>query len=63
MLFSDTPFGKLPMLEIDSKQYAQSNAISRYFGHKFGLAGESLEDALEIDQNVDLLTDLRISKC
>nr|AYM01176.1 glutathione-S-transferase sigma class [Spodoptera littoralis] len=54
-----TPFGQMPLLEFDGKQYAQSLSIARYLGKKYGLAGESLEDALEIDQNVDLINDLR----
>ncbi|XP_052743546.1 glutathione S-transferase 2-like [Bicyclus anynana] len=53
------PFGQMPVLEIDGKKYGQSMAIARYLGHKHGLAGDSLEEALEIDQNADLLTDLR----
>ncbi|CAH0694779.1 unnamed protein product [Spodoptera exigua] len=54
-----TPFGQMPMLEFDGKTYAQSLSIARYLGKKYGLAGDSLEDALEIDQNVDLINDLR----
>ncbi|KAJ8715264.1 hypothetical protein PYW08_005245 [Mythimna loreyi] len=52
-------FGKIPILEIDGKQYAQSLAISRYLGRKYGLVGDTPEDALEIDQNVDLVNDIR----
>ncbi|KAJ8715260.1 hypothetical protein PYW08_005241 [Mythimna loreyi] len=55
-----TLYGQVPVLEIDGKQYAQSLAISRYLGRKYGLVGDTPEDALEIDQNVDLLNDLRI---
>ncbi|KAJ8712540.1 hypothetical protein PYW07_005382 [Mythimna separata] len=52
-------FGQIPILEIDGKQYAQSLAIARYLGRKYGLVGGTPEDALEIDQNVDLVNDLR----
>ncbi|CAH0694777.1 unnamed protein product [Spodoptera exigua] len=55
----NTPFGQMPLLEFDGKTYAQSMSIARYLGNKYGLAGDSLEDALEIDQNVDLINDLR----
>ncbi|CAK1587227.1 unnamed protein product [Parnassius mnemosyne] len=54
-----TPFGQMPILEIDGKQYAQSNAICRYLGHKYGLAGSNIEEDLIIDQNVDFLHDIR----
>ncbi|CAH2246219.1 jg3690 [Pararge aegeria aegeria] len=53
------PFGQMPVLEIEGKKYAQSIAIARYLGHKHHLAGDCLEEALEIDQNVDYLNDLR----
>ncbi|KAJ8715261.1 hypothetical protein PYW08_005242 [Mythimna loreyi] len=53
-----TPFGQAPVIEIDGKMYAQSLAISRYLGRKYRLVGDTPEDALEIDQNVDLLIDL-----
>ncbi|XP_026318447.1 glutathione S-transferase 2-like [Hyposmocoma kahamanoa] len=54
-----TPFGQMPVLEIDGKKYAQSLAISRYLGRKYGLAGDTMEEDLEIDQNVDFLYDIR----
>ncbi|XP_038222288.1 glutathione S-transferase 2-like [Zerene cesonia] len=54
-----TPFGQLPVLEIDGKQYAQSIAIGRYLGRKYGLAGDDAEQDFEIDQNVDFVNDLR----
>ncbi|CAG4982233.1 unnamed protein product [Colias eurytheme] len=53
------PFGQLPVLEIDGKQYAQSLAIGRYLGRKYGLVGDNLEQDFEIDQNVDFLYDIR----
>lgn len=52
----------MPVLEIDGKQYAQSVAISRYLGRKYRLAGDNEEEAFEIDQNVDFLNDIRLSK-
>ncbi|XP_072945118.1 uncharacterized protein [Epargyreus clarus] len=53
-----TPFGQVPILEIDGKKYAQSLAICRYLGRKFGLAGDSMEDEMEIDQNMDFFKEI-----
>ncbi|CAH2044173.1 unnamed protein product, partial [Iphiclides podalirius] len=55
-----TPFGQLPVLEIDGKQYAQCVAICRYLGRKYGLAGADIEEDLVIDQNMDFYTDIRL---
>jgi glutathione S-transferase len=57
-----TPFGQLPMMEIDGKKYAQSFAIARYLGHKYGLAGADPEEDFEIDQNMDFINDIRFGK-
>ncbi|CAG4982226.1 unnamed protein product [Colias eurytheme] len=54
-----TPFGAMPVLEIDGKQYAQSLAIGRYLGRKYGLVGDDAEQDFEIDQNVDFVNDIR----
>ncbi|CAB3230553.1 unnamed protein product [Arctia plantaginis] len=54
----DTLFGSVPVLFIDGKQYAQSLAISRYLGKKYGLVGANDEENLEIDQNVDFVRDI-----
>ncbi|XP_026318450.1 glutathione S-transferase 2-like [Hyposmocoma kahamanoa] len=54
-----TPFGQMPVLEIDGKKYAQSFAIARYLGRKYGLTGDNIEEDFEIDQNVDFVNDLR----
>ncbi|CAH2093199.1 unnamed protein product [Euphydryas editha] len=53
------PFGQMPVLEIDGKQYAQSVAIARYLGKKFKINGENIEEEFEIDQNVDYLNSIR----
>nr|ADC32118.1 glutathione S-transferase sigma [Antheraea pernyi] len=54
-----TLFGQMPVLEIDGKQYAQSTAICRYLGRKYGLNGADLEEDFEIDQNVEFFNDIR----
>jgi hypothetical protein len=59
---SATPFGQLPVLEIDGKKYAQSFAISRYLGRKYGLSGANIEEDFEIDMNLDFVNDIRASK-
>ncbi|CAK1555833.1 unnamed protein product [Leptosia nina] len=56
---SSTPFGQLPILVINGKVYSQSNAMARYLGRKYGLAGGSVEEEFEIDQNVDFFTEFR----
>ncbi|XP_046969313.1 glutathione S-transferase 2-like [Vanessa cardui] len=54
-----TPFGQMPVLEIDGKKYAQSMAIARYLGRKFGLSGDDIEMDFEIDQNIEFVNDIR----
>ncbi|KAG6447464.1 hypothetical protein O3G_MSEX004993 [Manduca sexta] len=58
---SETPFGQLPMLVIDGKKYAQSSAIARYLGRKYGLAGKDIEEDFEIDQVMELFTEFRLA--
>ncbi|XP_046969310.1 glutathione S-transferase 2-like [Vanessa cardui] len=53
------PFGQMPVLEIDGQKYAQSTAIARYLGRKYGLAGKDIEEDLQIDQIVDFFNDIR----
>ncbi|CAG9767959.1 unnamed protein product [Ceutorhynchus assimilis] len=55
------PFGKVPVLEIDGKPVAQSNAIARYLAKKFGLAGKNEWEELQCDVLVDTLGDLQAS--
>ncbi|PZC81046.1 hypothetical protein B5X24_HaOG200242 [Helicoverpa armigera] len=54
-----TPFGQVPILEMDGKTYAQSYSIARFLGRKFGLGGDNIQEEFEIDQIVDLIDDLR----
>ncbi|XP_073979001.1 glutathione S-transferase-like [Rhodnius prolixus] len=54
-----TPFGKVPVLEVDGKLLHQSTAITRYFGREAGIAGKDNWEALQIDIAVDTVHDLR----
>ncbi|XP_030763259.1 glutathione S-transferase-like [Sitophilus oryzae] len=53
-----TPYGQVPILEIDGKPIAQSFAIARYLGKKFNLVGKNDLEDLECDSLVDTLEDL-----
>lgn len=57
--FTETPFGKLPILEIDGKVVTQSTAICRYYAKKSGIAGEDDWENLLIDATVGTIDDLR----
>ncbi|VVC88622.1 unnamed protein product [Leptidea sinapis] len=46
------PFGQMPVLEINGKKYAQTVAIARLLGRKYGLVGDDIEQDFEIDQNL-----------
>uniref|UniRef100_A0A6M2DQM2 glutathione transferase n=1 Tax=Xenopsylla cheopis TaxID=163159 RepID=A0A6M2DQM2_XENCH len=54
-----TPFGVMPVLEIDGKELHQSLALGRYLGKQFGLGGKNALEDLEIDAIVDTLNDFR----
>ena len=62
-LFAAFRFGKLPVLEYDGKTIAQSRAIARFLGRKYGLAGKTeIEDA-EADMIVDYIAETNDGKC
>lgn len=61
-MYIATPFGQVPVLEVDGKKVCQSTSISRYLAKKYGLAGKDDWEALEIDVAVDTIHDLRASK-
>nr|XP_012217369.1 PREDICTED: uncharacterized protein LOC105669156 [Linepithema humile] len=54
-----TPFGQVPVLEIDGKKVNQSFAICRYLAKQYKLAGKNDWEALEIDVTIDNINDLR----
>ncbi|KAK9302918.1 hypothetical protein QLX08_005191 [Tetragonisca angustula] len=54
-----TPYGQVPVLEVDGKKVAQSSAISRYLAKQCGLAGKDDWEALLIDATVDTIHDVR----
>ncbi|XP_043271486.1 glutathione S-transferase-like [Venturia canescens] len=54
------PYGMLPVLEIDGKPIAQSNAIARYLARKHGLAGENEWESMLCDALVDTVGDLKL---
>uniref|UniRef100_A0A8D8R3S9 glutathione transferase n=1 Tax=Cacopsylla melanoneura TaxID=428564 RepID=A0A8D8R3S9_9HEMI len=58
-LKSKTPFGKLPVLEVDGKPLHQSAAICRYLAKQCGLVGKNAEEDLNIDIAYDTFTDFR----
>merc|ERR1711976_905793 len=55
---SRTPYGQVPVLEIDGKMVCQSNSIARYLARTFNLAGSGLEEQLRADMIVDCMEDI-----
>ncbi|XP_076239033.1 glutathione S-transferase-like [Calliopsis andreniformis] len=53
------PYGMLPVLEIDGKPIAQSNAVARYLARKHNLTGRDEWEAMLCDVLVDTLGDLK----
>lgn len=56
------PYGMLPVLEINGKTIAQSNAVARYLARKYGLAGKDEWESMICDVLVDTLSDLKLGK-
>jgi glutathione S-transferase len=52
-----TPFGQLPILEVDGVKLCQSNTIARYLARKFNLAGKTELDQARADMIVDCFED------
>jgi len=53
-----TPFGQLPVLEVDGVRLCQSKAIARYLALKFGLAGKTEIEKARADMLVDCMDDI-----
>ena len=53
-----TPFGSVPVLEFEGKQYAQSNAILRYAGKLGGLYPSEPLAALEVDMQLEAIEEM-----
>ena len=53
------PFGTVPVLEVNGKTIAQSNAIARYLAKKYNLAGKNDWESLECDVLIDSLSDIK----
>jgi len=54
-----TPFGQIPILEVEGVKLCQSRAIARYLARQFGFAGETDLDRARADMIVDCLEDVR----
>jgi len=57
-LKSKMPFGQIPVLEVDGKVLSQSQAINRYLGRTFGMAGANDWESAQCDMLVDGVTDV-----
>lgn len=53
-----TPFGQVPVVEIDGEQITQCNALGRYFAKQAGLYPEDAYQALMCDEVMDLIEDV-----
>ena len=56
-----TPYGSLPVLEVDGKMLAGSNTIARYLAEEFGLAGSNAFENAEIDSVSGVMDDLMVN--
>ncbi|KAK2151386.1 hypothetical protein LSH36_365g04041 [Paralvinella palmiformis] len=54
-----TPFGQVPILEVDGRRLAQSNAICRFLADKFGFMGRNPIEKAAIDGCCETITEIR----
>nr|ABF67507.1 glutathione-S-transferase isoform 2 [Haliotis discus discus] len=52
-------FGRIPVLEVDGKQYGQSMAIASFLAKRFGFHGSTDVEVLEVDQVLGIVGDIR----
>ncbi|KAG8283973.1 hypothetical protein J6590_003664 [Homalodisca vitripennis] len=55
----NTPWGKIPVLEIDGQRVTQNIPIVRYLGKEAGLGGKDNWEDLRIDEIINVIDDLR----
>ncbi|RUS84491.1 hypothetical protein EGW08_007730 [Elysia chlorotica] len=53
----NTPFGQLPILEVDGQVIGQSTAINNFLAREFGLYGKTNMESCQVDQIGCLLED------
>jgi glutathione S-transferase len=58
ILFTETPFGQMPILHVDGKVLAQSMTIARYLAKQHGLAGQNDWEEALANMYVDCISDL-----
>ena len=56
-----TPYGSMPVLEVDGKMLAASHSIQRYLAEEFGLAGSSAWENAQLDSIIDVCFDLGLA--
>jgi glutathione S-transferase len=54
-----TPFGQLPVLEVNGKKLAQSRAVERYVAREYGLFGATVVEGALIDMTAEQVRDLQ----
>lgn len=53
-----TPYGVLPILEIDGKKLCQTNTINRYLAKQFGLCGNNDWESAQCDEIGDFISEM-----
>lgn len=61
LLFTEQPYGTLPVLEVDGKILNQSVSIMRFLGKRFGLVAEDPFTEALLEALVDNLRDTQAS--